>query len=338
MYADRSPGTLCKVVVVLLAALCEIFRLFPTQLPPNIFPRQTADGFELADVLRSLDSPETSSHTGEHANLTKSKQIEPPPSAAKADRRGERTTGAGRHKRRETADFSTLHSLLDTSASSAAFSDTAFSLLGTPQASVYPDNRQSLPCADISPSVAREAEICQGGDSMLDGDSILEALGVDGEDGDDTADFSSLMTLVQGRGGEGGAAANSHPKKLTAATCLSSVDNDVDVSGGGSRTPGSSWSERAAATHPRAQYPSHRGGGTNRLVPQPSVPLGVVVGKCVVGGVRGPTSRKPRSPPRRPRRPINIDPSLTPTTSWRDNATTTPKGVSVHMFWGVLWA
>lgn len=91
--------------------LVHINGVVACQLPIVRSHRLTADKMALADVLQSLASPEGGERAGGNETAEKSAI----PSAKNETKRG--------HKRRDTADFSTINSLLDESTASSAAVD-----------------------------------------------------------------------------------------------------------------------------------------------------------------------------------------------------------------------
>lgn len=212
------------------------------------------------------------------------------------------------NKRRETADFSSLNALLDSSTVTTGSCDN-----GHPSASTAHDNNFSVAVGEA-------------------GSGVCDELEEDG-DGDETADFTSMLALLQSRGDS--------PAAVPAAPAAAAREDDLDDgdSSNSNVTSGSSLgtrSERAAAVRPRAKHHSNQKPGrtsdASRLVAPPSIPL-VIGGEGGGGGgdgrgVPGPAVGKPRSPSRRPRRSINLDPRVSPATTWEDYAMPTPKPVS----------
>lgn len=214
------------------------------------------------------------------------------------------------HNRRETADFSSINALLDDS----AFSDTGDGSAGANPASgdgagtAQSDGGKEFESDASSSSPYRQAGNNDGGDgggAVAEGDGNVE--GDDSGRDDETADFSALFAL-----GEMGMSPPPQPRPAAAA-----------VVGDG------------AGAYPRARHHSNqkpsRGGKVPRVVPPPSVPSrGAARGGDGGGGGKGlsrPVSAKPKSPARRPRRSINLDPARAPVASWDDYAVPTPEPV-----------
>lgn len=232
----------------------------------------------LADVLQSLASPEGSKRAG-----GKELAEEPAsPSAKNEQKRG--------HKRRDTADFSTIHSLLDESMASSTSMDAD-------------TDRKLLHDAAAPLTMARN-----GGTTGAPAIAVSSpAVADEDRQGDETADFSSLMMLV-----ENDAAENETPPR----------DDGADIPARPRARRHSSQKSGRDGKGPRLSAPpSVPLGGPAR------VGEGGSTGGGGGGKVSRPVSAKPKPPARRPRRSINLDPSRTPAASWEDYAAPTPEAV-----------
>lgn len=238
--------------------------------------RVTAEKVELADVLEGPSSLEERRDMDSKLDDINAYFELPKHNTRARQRHPER-------QRRETADFSSLQSLLDSSTASEASPN---------RPGQEDDAGEQLP--------GRRSAEEHSADGRL----------VDMEDGggDETSDFSSLMALVQSEG----AGANSQAR--------SSAEEHRGGRGteGDPKSPGT-WMERAAALRPRAPHRSNqkpgRANDESRPVPPPSVPLAVGagargIGKGASAAVPGPASVNPRSPARRPKRSMSLDPAV----------------------------
>ena len=248
--------------------------------------------------MESLASPEGSEWAG--GNEVAKKPL--PPSAKNEKQRG--------YNRRDTADFSTINSLLDESMASSVTMDADTDSNQLRNAASAPSTmaRSDGP-AYLHPDARSRGLL--GESDAPDFAATPPAVAAKGRRGDETADFSSLMTLVE---------------------------NDATETETPPRDDGPKPPARPRARRHSNQKPGRDGKGAWFAAP-PSVPLGgsatigegssASVGGGGVGDVRGasgkvsrPVSARPKSPARRPRRSITLDPSRKPA-SWEDNAAPT---------------
>ena len=274
--------------------------------------RLTADTMVLADVLQSLASPAGNKGKGGDER-------------AGGEGRGEGGGGGGGEggappagnndikrgrKRRETADFSTIHCLLDESTTSSTDINDDSN-----------DNRQQLDVhasrlnnarsdGAVYPQFDPRGRNHLGVSGSTETTASAPVVPAQDRQGGETADFSSIMTLVE----------NDATQKETGTT---------STGNGGKPAP-----------RPRARRHSNQKSGRDGKGP-PSAALSLVsLGPSAGGGDGGggggggggvggkvcrPVSAKPKSPARRPRRSMNLDPSKRPTASWEVNAAATQK-------------
>lgn len=218
------------------------------------------DNFALAELLEDIGvSDETSRPSGRETKSQKRQQ-----------------------SRRETADFSAIHHLLDDSSTSTSV-DAASPL-------VQPASTEAL-------SPEEGTDIVQEGAARFKSRDASD-LSAAGDEGGETADYTSLFAMME-MGGDGAGGRGASPAAQNTAT-----GKDLD------------GAAAAAAYRPRAQHFSNekpgRDGKAPRLVAPPSISAEVSARVCddVDGGGddrTGPVSAQPKSPARRPRRSMNMD-------------------------------